>query len=257
MGNNRRFLISITLSIFAIGLVVVAFLPVGFGLPTVIVDNQAVTNRFATVQIGNLLGDESDGRNLVLIDEQTEDISNRIFAIQTVMESNPSTDISANRYGAFLQAHVAPSNVQNFTGNLYGAHGQVDHEGTGTLFGANGVRGTVGNRDIGTINNAYGVTALVANLSTGIITNAYGVYISNPTNSGGGTIGNNYGLYLQDQTAAGTNYAIYSAGGTNYFGGNVTLGSGITVGGYAFTYTAPLTISGVLTNVRLLYSQMP
>ena len=34
---------------------------------------------------------------------------------------------------------------------------------------------------------------------------------------GTATLTNNYGLYIADQTAGGTDFAIYSAGGTNYF----------------------------------------
>ncbi len=65
------------------------------------------------------------------------------------------------------------------------------------------------------------------NVSTGSTTNSYGVQIDTPANSGGGGITNNYGLYIANQAgvATSTNYSIYSAGGNNYFAGNVGIGS--------------------------------
>ena len=51
--------------------------------------------------------------------------------------------------------------------------------------------------------------------------NQYGVYIDNPINSLGGSITNNYGVYIANQTSGASNYAIYSVGGVNYFGGPI------------------------------------
>jgi hypothetical protein len=62
----------------------------------------------------------------------------------------------------------------------------------------------------------------VENNGSGTITTAYDFYAASPTNTG--TMGTFYGLYIESPTAATTNYAIYSAGGTNYFAGNVGIG---------------------------------
>jgi len=77
----------------------------------------------------------------------------------------------------------------------------------------------------------------------------YCIYISNPP--GSGTIATNYGLYLESQTRGTTNYAIYSAGGTNYFGGNVGIG---TTGPTALLHTlaSGSAVAGV-TNVSAIF----
>ena len=40
-------------------------------------------------------------------------------------------------------------------------------------------------------------------------------------------------------------------------GAGLALDGPVIVDGMSFTYTSPITISGVLTNVRLLYYQVP
>lgn len=57
------------------------------------------------------------------------------------------------------------------------------------------------------------------------ITNSRGIYIENPYVLNA-VIDNNYGIYIANQTSGGTlNYSIYSDGGTNYFAGNVGIGT--------------------------------
>jgi hypothetical protein len=51
--------------------------------------------------------------------------------------------------------------------------------------------------------------------------------------------------------------ATTATGAITANGGIVLPGGGITQGGLVFTATSPLTITGVLTNVRLLYYQVP
>ena len=61
-----------------------------------------------------------------------------------------------------------------------------------------------------------------ANLS---ITNLYGLKITNGSSNTAG-VTNKYGLYLENQTlGSNSNFTIYSAGGINYFGGNVGIGT--------------------------------
>ncbi|MEK6554792.1 MAG: tail fiber domain-containing protein, partial [Bdellovibrionota bacterium] len=67
--------------------------------------------------------------------------------------------------------------------------------------------------------------ANVSNTGTGTISSGYGFYASPPANSGGGDLTSYYGLYIATPTAATNNYGVYSQGGTNYFGGNVGLGT--------------------------------
>jgi hypothetical protein len=138
---------------------------------------------------------------------------------------NPAATSSASVYGAFSDTTTAGGNTQNFTGSLYGDFFRVDHSGTGTVAYGVGTYGGVVNRAAGTITNATGVQAVLWNASTGTITNGYGMYVG-AANSGGGTFSNFYGLYVADSTAAVPGaYGLYSAGGKNYFGGNVGIGT--------------------------------
>ena len=58
------------------------------------------------------------------------------------------------------------------------------------------------------------------------VTNSYSNYIANPASVLGAGVTNNYGLYIEDMTRGGTlNYGIYSAGGDNYFAGDVGIGT--------------------------------
>jgi len=72
----------------------------------------------------------------------------------------------------------------------------------------------------------YGILANARIKASTAATNAYGVFIINNELLSGASIVNNYGLYIANQTSGTTlNYAIYSAGGANYFGGNVGIGN--------------------------------
>ena len=90
-----------------------------------------------------------------------------------------------------------------------------------------------------TTSAAYGIFSEVgaeyAIGGTATITNAYNMYLNEFDNDpifSTGTVTNNYGLYIETPTRGSTlNYSIYSAGGDNYFGGDV--GIGITEPGYS------------------------
>ena len=81
----------------------------------------------------------------------------------------------------------------------------------------------------GTATTLYGqvINPTFPSTTTG---NAYGSYITPATVSASFTLGNAYSLYV-DQFAVGSgsaitnNYAIFSNSGTNYFGGNVGIGT--------------------------------
>jgi hypothetical protein len=114
----------------------------------------------------------------------------------------------------------------NHTSTLNGGRFRVVHRVNttistargGTFYIFNGVSGSTGT--ITTAQAGY----FGGEVNTGAtITNFYGNYIANPI--GAGTLTNNYGLYIENQTKGTTNYAIYSAGGTVYFAGNVGIGT--------------------------------
>jgi len=139
---------------------------------------------------------------------------------------NPAADSSASTVGAFSNVVTMSGNPHNITGNTYAQDFELDHYGTGTIKEGVGVVGNVVNRAAGTIASAYGVLATMTNASTGTITNGYGMFVTAPTNTGGGTFSNYYGLYIGNPTAAVPGaFGLYSAGGTNYFNGNVGIGT--------------------------------
>ncbi len=84
----------------------------------------------------------------------------------------------------------------------------------------------------------------------GTITTNYMALIDRPANTG--TITNHYGIYLADQSAIGTanNFAIYSAGGKNYFGDNT--GIGVTNPNEKLVVNGNAIISGTLTTTSTI-----
>ena len=135
----------------------------------------------------------------------------------------------------------------------------MDHYGKGTLTNGYGVNGTVVNRTTGTINNAYGIYANMSNASTGKISNGFGVYVAPPGNSAGGKFSNYTGLYIANPSAVTGAYGLYSAGGKNFFAGNVgigtsTPGANLEVNGTAkfdglVTFKSGQTFPGTLTGI--------
>jgi hypothetical protein len=138
---------------------------------------------------------------------------------------NPAATSSAYTVGAFSDALTAAGNTQNFTAPLAATASELSHYGTGAVAAAYGTGISVLNQGAGTITQAFGVYANLWNTSTGTITNGYGMYVNAPLNSGGGTFSNYTGLYIASPSAVKGAYGLYSAGGTNYFGGNVGVGT--------------------------------
>ncbi|HMD84424.1 MAG TPA: hypothetical protein VKO18_06950 [Terriglobia bacterium] len=139
---------------------------------------------------------------------------------------NPTATSTASTNGLFSNVQTASGNVRSFFGNLYALNSELDHYGTGKLTSGFGINSTVANLATGTITNAYGIYTSLSNASTGTLTNGYGVYVNSPSNTG--TFSNFTGLYIASPTAVVPGaYGVYSAGGTNYFNGNVGIGTNI------------------------------
>jgi hypothetical protein len=152
------------------------------------------------------------------------------------------TQTVANNDG-YIGLSVSPTHTATGTLNLlYGTLSQPNNYTSGTVNGMYGVYASPMNSANGNVNAMYGVLkypsnwgsgtvstmmgdyTILANWGASTVTNAYGLFIDNPMKGASSSFTNNYGIYIANQTAASNNYAIYSAGGRNYFAGNVGIG---------------------------------
>ncbi|AKM83763.1 TPA: hypothetical protein DCP88_03770 [Candidatus Campbellbacteria bacterium] len=157
-------------------------------------------------------------------------------------------------YGAFSDARVYGSgDTQEIKGSVnkgtfYGNGDVTTIIGTESSgFAASGLE----NAGVSNISNIYGMkvaayggamsgsTANIGNIygiyseagsgvwgSSGNVTNAYNIYLNNYENGGASVLANQYQLYIETPNkGSSNNYSIYSQGGTNYFGGNVGIGT--------------------------------
>ena len=133
--------------------------------------------------------------------------------------ANSNSNVSITGISGYGQYANAAGTINAVTG----VNAAVQNQSTGTISNAFGMNAYASNQTTGVISLAEAGNFNVSNNSTGTITSARTVFIGNPINSG--TITTNYGLFIASQTAGATNYALYSQGGTNYFGGNVGVGT--------------------------------
>lgn len=132
------------------------------------------------------------------------DATNTEFASGNAANYTPSADTGAFK-GSAVYDSVALG-TKNWTGSW----------GSGGLYG---FLTRAINNGTGTVANAYGNVADVQNLAAGHITNSFSQYIPAPF-APSGSIVNAYGLYIENiNTGTSLNYAIYDAGGLNYFAG--------------------------------------
>ncbi|MDQ7778660.1 MAG: hypothetical protein RDV41_02990 [Planctomycetota bacterium] len=192
------------------------------------------------------------------------DTSNGLDANALISGQRTYTSTTGNRYGLNCDVYSNGAGSgslyagcffayaqQDTTGRIVGSFGEgrietanVDVVDLWALYGITGIASAATGAtatnvvavearpriETGTATSVYGLRTRGDLMTGGSITDRYGVYVANP---GGGTtsaITNNYGLYIESQTAGTTDYAIYSAGGTNYFGGNVQLAAGLNDG---------------------------
>ncbi|MDD5502463.1 MAG: hypothetical protein PHH26_03245, partial [Candidatus Thermoplasmatota archaeon] len=170
-----------------------------------------------------------------------------IFLNKSFTSSNQAAGFSVNTthnttgafngaYGFVVNSYIAPNGgtVSYLDGNFSQAmYAGTNNATVSNLYGNFSRLGISGANASGTISNGYAFYIdPIANFATGApdVTYAsnYGLYISNQ-GSGNGTNGlhlnNSYGLYIASQSGAtNNNFALYSVGGNNYFGGNVGIG---------------------------------
>ena len=205
--------------------------------PSKLTENYFLQLKISTVSIGTT----APGATLDVRGTYSGAVSNGV-GTWNELNFTPTVDASGTAFGAVNR--VATSSAVNMaglngaanqvytqvgaTGTITSANGgsnSVTHQSAGTILTASGMSATILNAGSAAVSTARGLVVAIGNSGSGSITNGYGVLINAPTNSGGGTFTNYYGLYLQAPTAALNNYSIYSGGGTNYFAGNVGIGT--------------------------------
>lgn len=144
-------------------------------------------------------------------------------------------DTSSGTGNTLIGENILVSTGNNNSPTIKGAKIQMSSSGTGaigtgvevsaTITGgtASGVSATAIKTNPGTAASASAFTALVQG-NNGTLTDGYGVNVLAPTVAIG-AITNYYGVYINTPTVASNNFALYSQGGTNYFGGNVGVGT--------------------------------
>jgi hypothetical protein len=178
--------------------------------------------------------------------------SGSVISHQGKMSANPASASSGVMIGVYGIAELNTSCSQNMTsstGGLQGVLGQVDVFGSGTVTYAAAVRGVASHRNAtGQTTNMAGGEFTVQNIAAGTINTGYGVRIRSASNSG--TFGTMYGLYVDSQTAASTNYAIYTNSGAVRFGGVVTAAD--TTDATSLTAAALITSGGAAVTKSLM-----
>jgi hypothetical protein len=194
-------------------------------------------NNYAIVPISSVYGNQTSVIQYGL-GAVTDLYGNNFTGSTSAFYNSTST---TNTYGTNVTGRVEAYSA--YTGNatnIYGinslASSVANNTSTSTATTAYGVRARAYARSAAstatsTIGTGYGVYASVGaygHATNASMTDAYGVYVTNGIVGGSplGNITNNYGLYIENQTQGATlNYALYSAGGTNYFGGTVGIGT--------------------------------
>ncbi len=127
---------------------------------------------------------------------------------------NYSTGTVSNLFGLFNQAYnVSSGQVNLLVAGDYDA--RSTQSGTAITMIAGQFKAYAQHSADVTI--GYGLKILGGNYGTGNYTQYNGIRLMTPVNVGGGALGTAVQLYIEDGTAAGTNYAIYVAGGECLF----------------------------------------
>ncbi len=133
--------------------------------------------------------------------------------------------------GALLgEISTESDNEHSYSNRQTGTYSYINHHGAGQLglpIGSYAVIAARGAGGMGTA-RAFDAHMFTENIAgTGAVTSMTGFNVRTVTETGG-AIGTIYGLYVDEQTAAGTNWAVYTNGATpSYFGGQVTFANWI------------------------------
>ena len=165
-----------------------------------------------------------------------------LYGLHTAASNQGGGTVDVNiggQLGAYTYSGASGSSITNSGHGLITAYGNITlaNGNNATTTTAYGIKNLLSNAAVingtASITNAYGIYSEVGSQyltsGTATITNAYNMYLNNYDLDSGysaGTITNNYSLYIETPTRGSTvNYSIYSEGGTNYFGGDVGIGT--------------------------------
>lgn len=220
--------------------------------------NLQATNLTVTSNVtvsGNLIyADATNSR--IGVGTTSPSYKTHIYQVDTAFSGNTASggNINTNLYNQFL---ISPTSNPTVPLSYYGSWNESSYNSTAngtnvtiisSLVRALGINSgnvatLVGLSEVsrvtssGNVTNSYGINTALNLTSSGSVTTHYSLYIANPTKSSTGNLVTNYGVYLESQTTGNTtNWGIYSAGGSNYFGGNILVGT--------TTPSANLTVNG-------------
>lgn len=162
----------------------------------------------------------------------------RHTANRFILNSSANTTATANTL--LNQISTDPASTTNFGTMVCGSF-VAQHLGSGNVTTISGFDITATNGNSGTVTTNSAMTVNSYNASSGTITTNNGLILQTGSFSASGTVGTNkalviktpyttgtltthYGAYIEDQTAGGSGYAIYSAGGRSYHNGNFGFG---------------------------------
>ncbi len=223
---------------------------IGTASPAAMLDVTGDIQGGGRVALGNdaILGQDGPYAHIFDISHSITDFSADADweALDSTITFDPTVDLTgANSrylYSHDFQSRIPGGNARNFeflAGPFHGA----SHEGSGTvnllggsLLGAQTHSGTtlwqIGAKAVSL--GGFGPAVINKNVALevtaghwgvgGSITDNFGIYIDAPYADS--PLSNHYGLYLEDQDFGSLDsYAIYSAGGTCYFAGDVGIGT--------------------------------
>jgi len=146
--------------------------------------------------------------------------ANKAYAFSAVMQDNTTNPIFGSM-NAVESTHTAGTR-----NDATGVEGDAYHTGAGTTSVLAGVA-AYSQVDAGSVTSAVAFNAFgVPVNNTSSVTEAIGLHVGSHSKAGGASLGQAFGIKIEAQTAATTNYAIFTVGTTqSLFGGQICTGT--------------------------------
>ena len=178
----------------------------------------------------------------------TSSLDTSIFT--TLTASPASAPAAGTSYRGMLFQVFTEDNAATSLSNvtLYGALGQVRHDGTGALANMYGLNPGIFVTRASTVTNMSNILTGTSISGAATLTSVRGLQVGTVTNTGGATLTNNYGVVVDAQTVGTNIYGFY---------GNIAAASGrynIYMVGAAQNYLAGLTGFGVTVPTAMVHA---